>query len=96
MQGRGRFKRRAERLTGRGLFAPSDGLAPDWQSRQPGAVSGFLAPQQGRKLLEVVPAFGANLVAHAPDFLQNLVFHSSLYHELVGRADHRRRKAFEC
>lgn len=54
------------------------GLAPNWQPYQAVGVFSFLAAEQGRKFLQIVPLFGGDLAASPPDFFKNLVFHSSI------------------
>ena len=62
--------------SGGNRVASAEGLAPNWQTRQPVGVFGLRAAKHGPKLLHIVPAFGGDLVAHPPDFVKNFVFHS--------------------
>jgi hypothetical protein len=54
----------------------TEGLAPNWQARQPVGVFGLLAAKHSPKFPYIVPAFGGDLVTHPPDFFKNLVFHA--------------------
>ena len=53
----------------------ADGLAANWQARQPVGVFSLLEAKHGPKFLQIVPALGGDLVAHPPDFFKNFVFH---------------------